>query len=61
MSEPTRNGEEDDVDSGIVEAPSNGGNRDDGQGSGVTAVPETPVVLEGVLEDPLASVGAEAL
>ncbi|MDB4994689.1 MAG: Heat shock protein GrpE [Myxococcaceae bacterium] len=57
MSEPTRNGEEEDVDSGVVDTPSNGDNRDDG--SGVSAVPAE--VLEGVIEDPLAAARAEAL
>ncbi len=60
MSEPTRNGEEDDVDSGVVEAPSNGDGIG-GQGSGVTAVPGVAEVLEGTMEDPLTGARSEAL
>ena len=56
MSEPTRNGEEDDVDSGVVEAPSSDDNGR--EPSGVSASAEA---LEGVLEDPLAAARAEAL
>jgi molecular chaperone GrpE len=58
MSEPTRNGDEEDVDSGVVETPSSNGNGNDREASGVTAAPE---VLEAVIEDPLASSRAESL
>jgi molecular chaperone GrpE len=58
MSEPTRNGDEEDVDSGVVETPSSDGNGR--EASGVPAA-RPDDVLEGVIEDPLAAARTEGL